>query len=189
MVDFDINVTQEYWEEDQFDCEVTREGARRMDEIARRYQGINLRPDEEVLTIDESIEEYDLSYIGSGKTRVVINVPPEWMNGRGDCIAKIQWDPNYHQTAQEIDIWENANGRAAALLAPVVDRSEMKQWLLMPRAERYTGLSVKEAGRISRQLREGLQDEGYQASDIRRANVGRIDGRDVVIDYGSIKKR
>jgi len=189
MVDFDINVTQDYWEEGLFDCEATREGANKMNEIARRYQAENLRPDEALLTIDDSKEEYGLDVIGTGKTRVVINLPPAWHTGTTDCIAKIQWDPTRHQTAREIDIWENANGRTAALLAPILDRSELKQWLIMPEAEMYTDLTVRESGRIADKLRDKLQDQGYQASDIRRANIGRIDGRDVIIDYGVIRKR
>lgn len=189
MVDFNINVTQDYWQEDQFNCQATREGARKMEEIARRYQGERLRPDEDILTIQQSEEEYNLDIIGSGKTRVAINLPESWSTGTTDCIAKIQWDPTRHQTAREIDIWENASGRTAALLAPILDRGEMKQWLIMPRAERYTQLTVREAKRIAKTLRTKLQDQGYRASDIREANIGRIDGRDVVIDYGVVRKR
>jgi hypothetical protein len=189
MVDFEMNVTREAWDERLFNCEATREGARMMDEIARRYQGEMLRPDEEILTIQETEEQYPVDIIGTGKTRVVIDMPDSWHTGTTDCIAKIQWDPHYHQTSGEIGIWENANGSTAALLAPILDHSEMRQWLIMPRAERYTDITIKEAGRISDKLRDLLRDQGYQASDIRRANVGRIEGRDVVIDYGNLRKR
>jgi len=189
MVEFEINVTQEYWDEALFDCQATRTGSQKMEEIARRFQGESMRPDEEYLTIDDAEEEYNLDIIGTGKTRVVINLPENWVTGTGDCIAKIQWDPTYHQTAGEIQTWNNASGSTAALLAPVLDHSEYKQWLIMPRAERYTDLSVKETGRISDKLRDGLRDQGYRAQDIRRANVGRVMGRDVVIDYGVLRER
>ena len=93
------------------------------------------------------------------------------------------------QTANEIDVWENASGRVAALLAPILDFSELKQWLIMPKAERYTGLTIKETSKIVKKLRQWLTESGYKSTDIRRANVGRIEGRDVVIDYGNLKKR
>lgn len=187
MVEFTSNVTTQYWEEDQFDCEATSEGNRKMNEIARRYQGRGMREDEEYLTIQDSEEEYGLDIIGSGKTRVVINMPERWTTGETDCIAKIQWDPTYHQTDKEIWVWENANGKQAALLAPLLDWSEMSNWLMMPKAERYTGISQKEIGRMVRGLRNRLGEVGFRAQDIRRANVGRVDGRDVVIDYGQLE--
>jgi len=187
MVNFKKNVTTEYWDEGLFDCEATREGARMMDELARRYQGLHLREDQEPISIQDSEDEYPIEVIGSGQTRVVIYMPDEWYTGTGDCIAKIQWDPHHRQNSREIDIWDNANGRMAGLLAPILDWSEMDQWLIMPEAETYRSLNAKEAGDIVRSLESKLKDMGVRTTDIRRGNIGRIEGRDVVIDYGSMK--
>lgn len=184
MVDFKQNVTTEYWDETLFDCEATREGAREMNEIARRYQARRLRPDEEPLVIHDTEEEYGAEIISSGDARVVVDMPEHWHTGDGNCIAKIQWDPNYQQTANEIHIWNNANGRVGGLLAPVLDHSEMSQWLIMPEAELHTGLTSKELGDMVRKLRKELRNLGVKVQDVRRANVGRVEGRDVVIDYG-----
>lgn len=190
MVEFETNVTTEYWDEHLFDCGATKTGARKMDEIANRFQGRGMyREDEEYLTIQDAEDEYNLDIIGSGQTRVVINLPDGWSYGDTDCVAKIQWDPNYHQTSAEIHIWENAGGRVGALLAPVLDYSEFKNWLIMPRAEMYTDLTIKETGKIVKKLRRKLRNLDVKSSDIRRANVGRIEGRDVVIDYGNLKLR
>jgi len=188
MVDF-MNVTTEAWEESLFDCEATSKGKRQMDEMARRYQAQRLLPDEEPLVIQDTEDEYGVEVIGSGKTRVVIDLPDKWHRGTSDCIAKIQWDPHYHQTSGEITVWENANGRTAALLAPILDHSDMNQWLIMPEATLHTELTVKQTSTISSKLQNKLSDQGYRASDIRAANVGRIMNRDVVIDYGQLSKR
>lgn len=188
VVEFETNVTTECWDEHLFNCGANNTGARTMDEIANRFQGRGIyRGDEEYLTIGEAEEEYDLDIIGSGKTRVVIELPDKWSYGDTDCIAKIQWDPHYHQTSAEIHTWENADGRVAALLAPVLDSSEMRNWLIMPKAEMYQDLTIKETGGIVKKLRSELTKLGVKSSDIRRANVGRIAGRDVVIDYGNLK--
>lgn len=190
MVEFETNITTEYWDEDLFDCEATKEGARRMTEIAQRFQGLS-QPhfDEEYLTINEAKEEYGLEVISSGQARVVIELPEEWGTGHTDCIAKIQWDPHYQQTHAEIEMWQNVNGRQAALLAPLLDWSVTYEWLIMPRATMYDDLTAKEAGNIVRTLRRKLRDVGLSGTDIRRANVGRIEGRDVVIDYGNLKRK
>jgi len=187
MVEFKKNVTTEYWDESLFDCEATREGARMMDEISRRYQGHRTRPDEEPLVIQDTEDQYPVEIINTGKTRVVIDMPDEWHTGTTDCIAKIQWDPHYHQTSREINVWENASGRVGALLAPILDSSDMAQWIIMPRAEFYTSLTPKEIGDIVRELKGKLRELLPKATDIRRGNVGRIEGRDVVIDYGTLK--
>jgi len=187
MVDFKRNVTTEYWDETLFDCEATRTGERQMNELARRYQARRLRPDEEPLEIQKTEEQYGAEVLGSGQSRVVIDMPDKWHSGTSDCIAKIQWSPVYQQTAQEIDVWQNANGRVGALLAPLLDWSEMKQWAIMPRAELYTSLSAKVTGDIVRELRNELRNLRVQTTDLRRENVGRVEGRDVVIDYRGLK--
>lgn len=182
------DITTAPWSEDDFDCSATRTGARQMDEISRKFQGRSVGGKvPEILTIDEAEEEYNLDIIGVGKTRVVIDVEDDWVTGNTDCIAKLQWDSTYHQNSHEIMIWENANGSQAALLTPILDSAESMNWLIMPKVEGFRGMSAKKAGKIVRGIVEKMRKVGFVTQDVRRANVGVLNGRGVVLDYGSVR--
>lgn len=180
------NITTEPWDERLFDCELTREAQRTLDEIARRVKGRNLQPDVEPLPTNDVEDEYDVEIIGSGHSRIVLELPDSAWKVNGDCVVKVQWTTVYRQTAAEIDVWENAGGRLAALLAPILQRSEYKHWSVMPKATRHGDLKPSERREISRELTAELRSLGYRSGDIRPANIGRINGRDVIIDYADV---
>jgi hypothetical protein len=187
MVNFDsINVTTEYWDEDLFHCEATDKGGRLMDEMSARLQGIRTGHQKEYMSIREVEDMYGVKIIGEGIARIVIEIPDSWHTGGKDCVAKIQWDEEYQQMASEIEVWKSANGRVAALLAPMLDWSELSFWGIMPKAELHNDIKPNKSRKIVRKIRKGLRDSGATSKDVRRANVGRIEGRDVLIDYADV---
>jgi len=185
MVDF-MNVSVEPWDESLFNCSATDKGDREMREMALRFQGRS-NFDEDYITINEAVDIYDITYINKGQSRVVIELPDDWVSADNNCIAKIQWDPNFQQNFAEFEIWKELNGRQAALVNPILDSGASKQWLIFPEAKMHTDLTVKQTSRIVKKLRRELRNLGIATTDLRRANVGKVMGRDVAIDYAGFQ--
>lgn len=188
MVDTIFNITHEFWDEDLFDCEATNKGARTMADISEMFRGQEGFGGEiRHMTIDEAFERYDMELVGQGHARLVVVPPDDWVTGSTECIAKLQWSPSSLQNRQEIHIWTNVNGRQAALLAPVLDYDMSGSWLLMPKAETSWDIPMNELLDMESEMRSELRARGFSTHDIDLRNIGRVEGRDVMIDYGTLE--
>lgn len=181
-------VVENYWDETLLDCRATVEGRRVMDEISMRLQGLS-EAYGEFLSVNDAEKEYNLDIIDKGSSRIVINPNDGWVSGRTECIAKIQWDETFDQNSSEISKWEEMNGRKAALVAPILDHSKRNFWLIMPKAELTWGIDPDVAKEILNDLSRKMRQVGLTSGDVRRANIGRVEGRDVVIDYADFRVR
>jgi hypothetical protein len=191
MVTF--NVGEKYWEEDQFDCKLTRTGKRQLNELSRRLMGEPpYDTEDQMWTIDEGLERMGLESLGSGKTRVVVFPKEEWMKAgsASDCVVKVQWDRHYRQNWQEVEIWTNANGSQASVLLPILDWEEAtRNWILVPRAETAWEMTAKERNEMLSEIKSEARNQGIKTSDLRLDNVGMIGNKAVIIDYGVMELR
>jgi len=196
MVEFSQNITTEFWDETLFNCEISRTGRQELREIARHWlvDGFDQRRNQEETieywSIDKAIERFDLELLGTGKTRVVVYPPDRWLSQGNpqECVVKIQWDEYRHQNFNELQVWKEANGRQAAILNPVLDEEEIRaNWLLVPKADNYRNIKTSTVHQIANKLRGKATELGMKARDVRAGNVGRVEGRDVIIDYGQLQ--
>lgn len=191
MVEF--NIGEDYWERDMFDCSLNRTGKRQLDELARRLQGEPPYTEEDQMwSINEGLERMGIESIASGAARVVVELKDSWLSGGTpeDCIAKVQWDRHYRQNFNEVQVWENANGRQASLLLPIIEHEEsVANWILVPRAKTVFDMDPIERRNTVKEIRNKARDAGFKTKDIRGANVGILRGRGVIIDYGVMSIR
>lgn len=187
MVEFSSNITTSAWDEALFDCRMTSKGKDLADEINRRFlEAEEGQSYKEELSISKVPQEYGGELLGSGISRMAYDPPEDWTTGSSDCILKIQWDSFGNQNANEIALWQNANGRQAAILNPVLEYGGMRGWLLVPKAESYTNVPIADLKEMVKTLRRTARDVGFVTDDVRMANVGRVEGRDVITDYGTL---
>jgi len=116
---------------------------------------------------------------------LVVKPPESWWDENTGCVVKVQWNQKSGQTYNEIRVWEDAPGGLAALLAPILQHSEFYEWVVMPEAKGYESFKPGKRKSVARALRSKMNSLGYRARDVSSANIGRIEGRDVIVDYGT----
>jgi hypothetical protein len=95
-----------------------------------------------------------------------------------------------NQTGSEIERWRNASSEDRQWLCPILAWGETADglpWIIMPRCEvRAWGGNGDDRERWTaaiHELEEHLDDEDW-LGDVHTYNVGLLDGRPVLIDYG-----
>lgn len=124
-------------------------------------------------------ESEGFELIASGLSRNVFVPDDRLVDGEAACVVKIPTRLlGAYETRREIRYWNRLPEEATRYLAPVWDHG--LEWLLMPRAE--TDLTSEEITRIW----SGLSAAGWYCEDANWAhNLGRVNGRPVVLDYGA----
>lgn len=115
------------------------------------------------------------SKIGSGASRDVYE--------KGQCVLKLDHIGG-ENNAQEIRISEKAPEELRDKIVPVVAYSDLYSWLIMPKAKTEKNLSGKEIDRLADQLDRGLLEANLKCTDFTLSNVGKLEGKPVIIDYG-----
>lgn len=115
------------------------------------------------------------SKIGSGTSRDVYE--------KGQCVLKLD-HMGGHNNEQEIRISEKASKELRDKIVPVVAYSSLYSWLIMPKAKTEKDLSGKEIDRIADQLDESLLTSDLKCTDFTLSNVGKLENKPVIIDYG-----
>jgi len=186
----EITITTKPWRENLFNCETTDLGRRKLDEMATRLRGIDpatgMIDEERMIPSTEVEQEYPVDVIGKGAHRVVMSLPSQYLKNEVGCIAKVQRGTTGNQTRAEAETWQQLNGSQAALMAPVLESDRLGRWLLMPQARTSAQITHQKAKEIAKRLRMRARNQGLSSNDIRPANVGVIENRGVVIDYGDV---
>ena len=121
-------------------------------------------------------------FLGEGNHRVVYAVSPssrgEMFDGGDDYIVKVSKGPDPWANQNEILNWEYMPSDIEGFFAPVVDYHPEGYWLAMPRAQ----MGVEGHERDS--VYSALTGSGYDLDDVRKDNMGYIDGTPKVVDYG-----
>lgn len=115
------------------------------------------------------------SKIGSGASRDVYE--------KGSCILKLDHMGGANNE-QEIRISEKAPKELRDKIVPVVAYSNVYNWLIMPKAKTGKALSGKEIDRIADQLDKSLLEANLKCTDFTLSNVGKLENKPVIIDYG-----
>lgn len=104
--------------------------------------------------------------------------------GWDDCIVKV---PNSVRSRVdnliEADIWKYGPDKLKQYLAPVDDTDAGATYVTMPEADTDIG-HIKLIG-ISLMLGDDLKKVGYACADVTPQNVGLLNGKPVLFDYGS----
>jgi hypothetical protein len=66
-------------------------------------------------------------------------------------------------------------------LVPVLDHGADHTWLVMPRVDVPAWGDIPQSA--VREVRRSLREQGYECTDVRRGNVGFMDGRPALFDY------
>ena len=116
--------------------------------------------------------------IGSGLSRDVFVLDPELVTGDRECVIKIPTRLlGTYENLREVRHWNELPDAVRRHLAPVLDHG--LEWIVVPRAEQ----DLTSAEILS--LWADLTDTGWACEDANWAhNLGRIDGRPVILDYG-----
>lgn len=115
------------------------------------------------------------SKVGSGVARDVY--------GKGSCVLKLD-HLGGENNAQEIRISEKASVELRDKIVPVVAYSKFYKWLIMPKAQTSKNLKGVEIDRVFDQLEKSLADADLKCADFTLSNIGKLDNKPVIIDYG-----
>lgn len=187
MVEINYNIAENYWSKDRFNATVKRRYADELNTIGQKLQGIH--PDI-ILEAQELEERYNVTLVGKGNSRIVIEPDPKWINGdHNDVVLKLQWSQHVNQNFSEVKVWQNADGKTASMLAPVLDHDEsMYLWELQAKTNTAQSLNLRQKRQAVREIRNKLRDTGYSPRDIQPRNIGTIDNRVVIHDYGMLEE-
>lgn len=160
-------------------CSLTDEGRRAADAISTRYWEAALADDGAAR--DECRRRAaaaGLEKIEAGSRRIVFAVADELVVWDAECVLEIPHELFGHlENRAEVASWERMPEAARRHVAPIWEYGE--GWHLLPRAE--TGVTSREVLEVW----SALSDAGWYCENANRGhNVGRVDGRPVVLDYG-----
>lgn len=113
--------------------------------------------------------------IGSGASRDVYE--------KESCVLKLDHMGGANNK-QEIRISEKAPKELRDKIVPVVAYSDLYSWLIMPKAKTEKNMSGKEIDRIADQLDDNLLEANLKCTDFTLGNVGKLENKPVIIDYG-----
>lgn len=120
-----------------------------------------------------------LELLATGLGRDIYLVPPELLTANRECVLKIPSRlMGSYENRREATYWRELPAAVRRHLAPVYDAGI--EWLLMPLAEQNL-TSAETLG-----LWSSLTAAGWACKDANwHHNLGRVDGRPVVLDYGA----
>lgn len=151
----------------------------------------------------------DLQFIGCGLGRCTYEFKPKCVvkfarSGRrnGEIVGGKPWWHKSNVTGEDQNSYETASyvvadDKVKDLLVPIVAHSPKPQykWIVLPKVENYNAgdFSSGEGDDIADRLEAKLDRRGASCEDIHYNNVGRLQGEDVLLDYGfgiscSVKK-
>lgn len=122
--------------------------------------------------IDEC-ESEGLIHLGSGTSREVFEIPGE------NRIVKFHRG-NPYQNRNEVSAWENAPADLKEVLLPVERYADDYGWLVMPKADSVPGTPPQ-----IREIYDAVRPSEWNCKDKNPENLGRYQGRIVLIDYGA----
>lgn len=157
---------------------LTTDGRGAAEELVRRYREIEVtrefdrRPECRAYASERGLRD-----IGRGAKRVVYAVPDDLVTGERDCVLKVAYAlTGFYEVRSEAVCWADLSAAARDRFAPVWEHA--RGWLLSARA----GTDVTDAD--VRQLAASLDEVGWTGEDLKPENVGVLDGRPVLVDYG-----
>ena len=114
----------------------------------------------------------------TGVGRDIFDVGADLVTGDRDCVLKMAYNlEGCHECQREAQSWERVPDETRQYLSPVLDHDI--GWVLMPQAE--LGLAPDEIETLLGEFHE----TGWACEDTNEAhNLGKIDDRPVIIDYG-----
>lgn len=121
-----------------------------------------------------------LDLVAMGVGRDIYAPEPALVAGDGECVLKVPKNLlGAYESMRELTYWRTLPAAVRRYLVPILDHGDDFRWLLMPWAEAdLTSAEILE-------LWSALCDAGYAFEDANWAhNLGRVDGRPVVLDYG-----
>ena len=143
----------------------------------------NLKSDVE---LGNALEAIGLTYIGSGIAR--------WVYGNSDYVVKIN-KYNTYQTQCEVNAYDSIPEKAKYLYNPPIAFDPEYKWAIYRRAKVATNenntddLTYDQATKIAQQIMDKLKELNLYhtvdgTNDVHEGNVGLIEGKPVIIDYG-----
>ena len=152
-------------------CLPTNEEACAINECIRE----SAKEEDRAVAKQKCLAKIGYSKIGSGTSRDVYE--------KGSCILKLD-HMGGHNNEQEIRISEKASKELRDKIVPVVAYSDVYRWLIMPKAKTEKVLSGKEIDRVADQLDKNLLEADLKCTDFTLSNVGTLENKPVIIDYG-----
>lgn len=121
-----------------------------------------------------------LEHLGTGVGREIFVLDADLTTGDRECVLKMAYNlEGCYECQREIRSWDRVSDEARRYLAPLLD-SDIG-WVVMPRAELEHDLTPREIETLLGEFHE----TGWACEDTNEAvNLGKIDGRPVIIDYG-----
>lgn len=121
------------------------------------------------------MEDAGAEWIGTGSSRDVYRFD--------NCVIKIAKDIDDRQAnVREGATWDQAGPLSKQYLAPVISIDRYGEYVTMPAA--VTNMPDEKRRMFALGLEKEMTNLGYTCYDIHRDNVGELNGRPVIIDYG-----
>lgn len=133
------------------------------------------KEDDRAVAKQKCLAKIGYSKIGSGTSRDVYE--------KGQCVLKLD-HMGGHNNQQEIRISEKAPEELRDKIVPVVAYSDFYSWLIMPKAKTEKNMSGKEIDHVADQLDKKLLEVNLKCTDFTLSNVGKLENKPVIIDYG-----
>ena len=143
-----------------------------LDSFARCYGSVSSPQDKQ--DCRERVREAGYRYLG-GSTRDAFMAPS------GDRVVKLEVRGLFN--GREIRM----SSEGIDALVPVLDHGSGGRWLVMPRVE-TRGFNEIPWSDV-KQVKRAIRDAGWECRDIRRPNIGYMDGRPVAFDYAEQCKK
>lgn len=103
----------------------------------------------------------------------------------GKCIVKVALDKvGVNDNERETLFSQSPPEPIRDLIVPVVAHSPSFKWIVMPKAEVARFMSWQESGKVDREIKKKLDNVGYFFIDLHEGNIGRLEGKPVILDYG-----
>jgi hypothetical protein len=101
----------------------------------------------------------------------------------GEYIVKIERG-NPEQNKIELTVFEKANARLKEFLVPIIESDKNYRWMVQPRAETAENMPLPKLYRIFNELNESLKANGISIPDFNPMNIGLLNNKPVITDYG-----
>lgn len=127
--------------------------------------------------INAAVRKFGMSYLDKGVDRIVYGI--------GDCVVKFA----RHSAGRDANLYEAIHYKELPndikdFFIPVTDHHPEFYWNMSPKAIVLPHLSYEEAEDISYQILRELNRRGYDCIDLHPHNVGKIDDKPVIVNYG-----
>lgn len=159
-------------------CSLTKTGREVAEELTHRLWEVELtREFDRRSECEEYAAAHGLRKIGHGAKRAVYALADDLVEGASDPVLKVAYAfTGYYEIRSEGVWWEEMPDRSRDCFTPVWEYG--RGWLLTARAE--TDVTDEDV----RELEAALDEVGWIGEDLKPANVGKLEGRPVLVDYG-----